>query len=330
MTECEDFSRWLVLVHQFPKGPDSLRVKIWRRLQAVGALAVKNSVYLLPLNDQTREDFAWLLTELRDGGADGVILESRLVDGMSDQQARDLFNSARNHDYDVLANEIEQVTSGLPEGNSMCDHDAIQRARRVLERARNRIAEIESIDFFGATGHDAIKTAIRALNEQTEYRNAGEFAEVHPAGVDSMENLKNRVWVTRRGVRVDRIASAWLIRRWIDTSATFKFVGSKAYSPKNGEVRFDMFEAEFTHEGDLCTFEVLTRLARPDDRALQVVGEIVHDIDLKDSKFARPETPGVATLLNGVVARYDDDEQRIDRGSQLFDDHYQSVIDVTP
>lgn len=147
-------------------------------------------------------------------------------------------------------------------------------------------------------------------------------------GAVALGDLKNRVWVTRRGVRVDRIASAWLIKRWIDPDARFKFVTSQGYSPDVDEIRFDMFEAEFTHEGDLCTFEVLTRLARQDDSALQIVGEIVHDIDLKDGKFARPETEGIANLLSGIVAGNEDDERRIERGSQLFDDLYRFFNEV--
>ena len=146
--------------------------------------------------------------------------------------------------------------------------------------------------------------------------------------VAALQDLKNRVWVTRRGVRVDRIASAWLIRRWIDPGARFKFVAGKGYSPEKDEIRFDMFEAEFTHRGDLCTFEVLARLAKNDDAALHSVGEIVHDIDLKDGKFARPETDGIANLLSGIVAGVDDDEQRIERGGQLFEDLYRYFDEV--
>jgi hypothetical protein len=139
---------------------------------------------------------------------------------------------------------------------------------------------------------------------------------------EAVQDLTRRVWVTRRGVRVDRIASSWLIRRWIDAEAQFKFVAGKSYTTGDREIRFDMFEAEFTHEGDMCTFEVLARLARPNDAALRSVGEIVHDIDLKDAKFGRPETEGIANLLSGIVAGTDDDDRRIERGSALFEDLY--------
>jgi hypothetical protein len=130
--------------------------------------------------------------------------------------------------------------------------------------------------------------------------------------------------VTRTGVHVDRIASAWLIRRFVDPDAAFKFVPAKGYTPEPGELRFDMFEAEFTHEGDRCTFETLCSRLGLADSALQALGEVVHDIDLKEEKFGRPETAGVARLLAGLARRTRDDHERIERGSQLFDDLYES------
>jgi hypothetical protein len=135
-------------------------------------------------------------------------------------------------------------------------------------------------------------------------------------------HLRNRVWVTRRNIRVDRIASAWLIRRWIDPQARFKFVVGKDYVPEPGELRFDMFDAEFTHDGDQCTFEVLLRLLPDGDPALQCVAEVVHDIDLKDHKFGRPETEGIAGLLTGLAAGLDADEDRLEQGASLFENLY--------
>jgi hypothetical protein len=129
--------------------------------------------------------------------------------------------------------------------------------------------------------------------------------------------------VTREGVYIDRIASAWLIRRFIDPEASLKFVPSKGYVPQPGEVRFDMFEAEFTHEGERCTFEVMAERAGLDDPAVRIIGEIVHDIDLKDAKFGREETAGIAGLIGGIALAHADDEQRLARGAAVLDDLYQ-------
>jgi hypothetical protein len=129
--------------------------------------------------------------------------------------------------------------------------------------------------------------------------------------------------VTRKGIHVDRMASAWLIRRFIDPEARFKFVPGKDYRPLPGEVRFDMFEAEFTHEGDRCTFEVLIRKSRLDDHALRAIAQIVHDIDLKDSKFGRSEAPGIARLVAGIALVHREDDERLAHGSAVFEFLYE-------
>jgi hypothetical protein len=145
--------------------------------------------------------------------------------------------------------------------------------------------------------------------------------EVPPA--TEPESLKGRLWVTRRGVYVDRIASAWLIQRFIDPDARFKFVAAKGYEPEQGELRFDMFDGEFTHEGDRCTFEVLLARMELTDPALIAIGQIVHDIDLKDGKYGRDEAGGIARLVEGIAVANQDDRQRIERGSVIFNDLYE-------
>ena len=130
------------------------------------------------------------------------------------------------------------------------------------------------------------------------------------------------MWVTRAGVHIDRIASAWLIRRFIDPEAKFRFVSGRTHQPARGEIRFDMFDAEFTHVGDRCTFEVLLDATRSSDRALRAIAEIVHDIDLKEERYRRAETHGVAALVDGIALAHPDDDARIDRAAAALDDLY--------
>jgi hypothetical protein len=134
-----------------------------------------------------------------------------------------------------------------------------------------------------------------------------------------MVPVRGRTWVTRRGIHVDRIASAWLIRRFIDSDAAFKFVSAKGYEPESGELRFDMFDAEYTHEGDQCTFEVLCRRFALDAPGLRPLAELVHDLDLKDHKFGRAETAGLGAQLTGLTLVHEDDTARIAHGTELFD-----------
>ena len=136
--------------------------------------------------------------------------------------------------------------------------------------------------------------------------------------------LRGRTWVTRRGVQVDRIASAWLIRRFIDPRARFRFVNPHADEVRSGEIRFDMAGGEFTHEEDRCTFETLVRCCEVRDPGVGRIAQIVHDVDIKDGKFGRPEARGVEQVIHGLVAATPDDRARLDRGFALFDDLHRS------
>ena len=142
-------------------------------------------------------------------------------------------------------------------------------------------------------------------------------------GQSATPPIDSKIWVTREHVQIDRIASAWLIRRFVDPAARFKFVPGRSYAPRTGEVRFDMFEGEYTHEGDRCTFEVLLQRAGLDDPALAAIGEIIHDIDLKDGKYGREETAGIRTVMSGIATAHREDEQRLARGAAVLDDLYE-------
>jgi hypothetical protein len=185
---------------------------------------------------------------------------------------------------------------------------------------QRRLAEVASIDFFDSSGREVASGLISALAQSLEGGGQAR-ASLRPRG---FEDLEGHTSVTRKGVHVDRISTAWLIRRFIDPGAGFKFVSGRGYRPSTNELRFDMFDGEFTHEGDRCTFEVLLARVGLDDPALQRIAEIVHDIDLRDGKFAAPETSGVERLVGGLAGRHRDDDVRLARGADLFDDLYES------
>ena len=314
-------ARWLLLIHQLPAKPAYQRVKVWRRLQALGAVAVKNAVYALPAGEQAQEDFEWLLKEVAEGGGEGLICEARLIGGLSDEEVRAMFNKARDADYDALAKEardLGELLAGDTKPTARAD------ARGRLGRFKADAARIVAVDFFGANGRETLDGLLATLDALLQENGPmAVLQEGTPIGRERDGAPMGRVWVTRAGVHVDRIASAWLIRRFIDPEARFKFVPAKGYAPESGELRFDMFEAEFTHEGDRCTFEVLLARARLVDPALAAIGEIVHDIDLKDGKFGRAEASGIAHLIEGLSAANQDDQARIERGTAMLDDLYE-------
>ena len=304
--------RWLLLIHQIPPKPDYLRVKIGRRLQRVGAVAVKNSVYVLPDSEQAFEDFQWLRAEIVSGGGDATVCRAEFLDGLTSEELRHLFRTARAADYAEIAASARERWADARRGRATRPADD-------LARLRKRFHAVAAIDFFGAPGHPVAKAALEALEMEVR---PDDRAEGTPALAANRDAYVGRTWVTRSNVFVDRIASAWLVRRFVDSDARFKFVHATRYRLGPGEVRFDMFEGEFTHEGDRCTFEVLLDRFGLDDPALRSLGEIVHDIDLKDGKFDREDAPGVARVLAAIVRTQPNDEARLERGGALFDQLY--------
>ncbi len=315
-------AHWLLLLHQLPAKPAYQRVKVWRRLQGIGAVAVKNAVYALPATAEAQEDFEWLLREIHDGGGEAMVCEVRLVDGMTDAEIRALFDRARDTDYGEIANEARELDKELGRKPS---REARAEASARLAKLRARLMQVHAIDFFGASGRETADGLLRGIEKRLQELEPATQDRSAMAAKNDIGDLRGRTWVTRTGVFIDRIGSAWLIRRFIDPEARFKFVPVKGYVPEKDELRFDMFEAEFTHEGDRCTFEMLVdRAGLKKDRGLTAIAEIVHDIDLKDGKFGRPEAEGVRALIAGICNSTQDDEERLARGAAVFEDLYRS------
>ena len=283
---------WLLLIHQIPPRPAYLRAKIGRRLQQIGAVPVKNSVYVIPATAETHEDFQWVAREIVKGGGEATICDARFIDGLSDAAVRRMFHDARDRDYRAVAEEAARGGD--------------------LLRLKQRLSDIREIDFFGARGRPAAERALKRLEGGSRDAAPVEKGRLRPG------DYRRRTWVTRRGIHIDRIASAWLIRSFIDPRARFAFVPGKTYDPKPGELRFDMFDGEFTHEGENCSFETLLERFGLTDPALRAVGEIVHDIDLKDRKFRREEATGIDRLIAGICMSEKDDARRLEAGSAVF------------
>jgi hypothetical protein len=321
MTECPE-GKWLLLIHQIPPKPGYLRVKIWRRLQSLGAVAIKNAVYVIPRNEQTFEDFQWVLRSIVEGGAEGSICAASFVDGLTDEQVEGLFRQARDEDYAEISREAESILDSTPPAPSITGEERSELGN-ALARLKRRFATIKKLDFFRATGREAACT----LLEKIEFRLCESERKTiegpdRPEIVDFLE-FRGRTWVTRKGVYADRMACAWLIKRFIDPDASFRFVSEKAYRPRTGELRFDMFEGEFTHDGDHCSFEVMVQRFGLTDKSLLEIGRIIHDLDLKETKHTKPETSGILALIDGIVLSRKSDEDRVERGSMMFDDIYE-------
>ncbi|HEY6173904.1 MAG TPA: chromate resistance protein ChrB domain-containing protein [Kofleriaceae bacterium] len=308
-------ARWVLFMPSIPAKPASVRVKIWRRLQAVGAVGLRGSLYALPNREECVEVFEWVARELRELGGQASICEGRFLDESTDDEIERRFIDARNADYAEIATATRQLAKQLE-----AKRIAPERIAHITEQHAKlvqRLGEITAIDFMHVPGREAVEGLLAAVARALprDGTSEGEPLEV-------IEKPSRATWVTRTGVHIDRIASAWLIRRFIDPAAKFKFVPAKGYASKPGELRFDMFEAEFTHVGDRCTFEVLVERMGLRDAALTAIGEIIHDLDLHDDKFGREEAPGVRSAIDGICTVARDDEQRIAAASPMLDGLY--------
>src|SRR5262249_5511802 len=205
--------RWLLLTHQLPAKPAYLRVKVWRRLQALGAVAVKNAIYALPFSDQSQEDFDWLLKEISESGGEAVIWDARLIDGLTDGEVRALFDTERDADYAAIAEDVRALAkhvAGKPSAAVRAE------AKGQLAKLQARHAEVVAIDFFGANGREIVDGLISGVDAALTDDAPGADVKERAVPHKDSTRLQERVWVTRQGVQVDRIASAWLIKRFID------------------------------------------------------------------------------------------------------------------
>jgi hypothetical protein len=310
----DDPKKWLLLIHQIPPQLNALRVKIWRRLQHVGAVAIKQSVYALPVSEHAREDLSWTLKQIVDGGGDGSISEARFVEGLTDQRIIALFQNARKSDYEKIVQEANLLLAQRPAEGSQ---DAALRMPSQISKLQRRMEQVAAIDFFKTPEKGAAEILIKELISRLDGR-----SQSPAAGTIRFEDLTGKTWVTRKNIFVDRIACGWLIRRFVDRTAAFRYVEPRNYTHLPGQIRFDMFEGEYTHEGDCCSFEVMVKRLNFQDKALSAMAEIVHDLDLKDAKYERSEAAGFHALLSGLAALLPEDEQRMTEGARLYDTLY--------
>jgi hypothetical protein len=300
--------KWLLLVHQLPPRPLYLRAQVRRRLAQVGALPLKNSVYVLPDLGECREDLQWIAQEAVAGGGDASVCRAEFVEGLVDAELQTRFQQASEQRFGAVQTELQRKLSELRRGKPAASGGAtIERLQRTLEAAAET-------DFFNSeAGAKARQLMAEIRNMLRPSKNEASTSAV------SRKDLQRRVWVTRRDPHIDRLATAWLIRRFVDPAARFRFVDPSASTVKRGERSFDMTGADFTHDGDRCSFETMCdRLGLKDD-ALRQLAEIVHDLDLKDSKFGRADAVGVQRLVEGLSAAHADSAARVTAALPIFD-----------
>jgi hypothetical protein len=319
---------WILLIHQLPPKPTNLRVRAWRKLQKLGAVAIKNSVYVLPFNEKTYEDFQWLKQEIESSGGEATVFRAGGVEGATDEEIINAFRKERDEEYTRVTAELQGLTGTVREQKrgGHLSTGRLSGYETELDKLHAELERIVSTDFFGAQGRAAATAAYEQCQEavrasQTQDKRGAKARATQGDALD-ISQYQGRRWVTRRNLHIDRLASAWLIKRFIDKRPRFYFVSEG--ERVEGGIPFDMFDAEFTHQGEDCTFETLVkRFSLGSDHALGEMAEIVHDIDLKDDKFNRLEAAGVNATMRGLSILLKDDRKLLQQCMVIFDGIYE-------
>jgi hypothetical protein len=312
---------WLLFVHQVPADESNLRVRVWRRLQQIGALAIKQAVYALPDSAGAREDLEWLRREVADGGGQAALFVSHGIDADTDHALVREFREAREEAYKAIASEAEALLRAYEHWQSRRRGKAPEIAR-PLDTLRQRFIANQQLDVFGSAGREEVAVLLQRLDA------CGQVPVVASAPARRAPEpgaYRGRLWVTRPQPGVDRMSSAWLIRHFIDPAAQFGFAADVAHVPA-GAVSFDMYGGEFTHRGEHCTFEELSDVFGIRDPAVTRIAAIVHDLDLKDGQFGAPDAALIGTLVDGLGRAHDGDAVLLEHGITLFDALYRGAV----
>lgn len=297
---------WLLLIFSLPSKRTSERVGIWRKLQKYGTLALRNSGYVLPNTPANQERFEWLATTIRGFKGEASVLQVQAIDDLPFDVLKEQFREERKPDYTALIREVQQVKP------------CTQGFSTQMARLKRRFEEIAEIDFFEcqlkAKAEDALYKAEHPVTAQ---------ARVRKGTVSKME-YQNRAWITRPRPGIDRVSSAWLIKRFIDPKASFLFNSNPTVHPE--AVPFDMYQTGgFGHEGEKCTFETLCARFGLADKKVRLIGQAIHDADLDDEKFGRIEGITINQILKGWAKQGIPDDELLHRGMDLIEGLYHSI-----
>ena len=293
---------WLLLLLRLPATHKAERVAIWRKLKKSGAIQIQTSTYVLPDEPARYEAFQWLTQEVRSAGGDATLVRAREIEGLSNEKLIELFNTARAKEYATLRELLRALNHRRRTRSSATFGDK-------LDPARKQFREIRQTDFFNCPRAQDVEMLLRKM----EGTQPGE-ASVPKV---STRDYRGKTWVTRPRPEIDRVGSAWLIRKFIDPKA--KFIFAKKIPANSRSVSFDMLDSEFSHHGEDCTFETLVKRFRIQDNIVRRMGEMIHDADLDDDKFERAECIGIDRVLKGLGREGISDQEILRRGFQCLD-----------
>lgn len=319
---------WILFFYSVPSKPVSNRMKVWRKLAKQGAMQLKGAVYILPFTDDHYEFLQWLVSEIAEMRGEAAFVKIEKVDTMTDPEIIALFNKQRASDYKVVEKtleDIERMLNSTQKGGKLQDLPGIS---DQVTRLTKEFENIKKIDFFSSKEGQSLTRRIEQLTAEIKKHSVTGAKIAIPAAAimpRSFDNYKGKTWVTRKKPFIDRMASAWLIRKFIDRDAAFAFANEKEMETiSRNHVAFDVRGGAFTHSGDLCTFEVLIKAFGIKDKTLKKIAEIVHDLDMKDEKYKALEARGLEDILTGIRKTANDDTEALEKGMAVFEMLYAS------
>jgi hypothetical protein len=300
------------LVLSLPTRNSTVRMRVWRALKDTGCGVLRDGVYLLPAGSVGTPVLAEMESEIRAAGGFAMTVELKLKTAQL-KDVRKLFD--RSADYGALVLKVRTAKTSL----SRLGH---RKARTSLNRLQRSFDKLSAIDFFPGQANLQAAEAISALNRSLQELYSD--GEPRPSRKRLRHLDKNRyqkrVWATRKDLWVDRLASAWLIKRFIDREAKFAWIDHPRNRPRNA-VGFDFDGAEFTHSNNRVTFEVLlTNFSLENDPALAAIGAAVHFLDI--GGIPVPDAKGLETVLTGVKKKARNDDALLSEAARIFDLFY--------
>jgi hypothetical protein len=318
---------WIIFFYSVPSKPVSSRMKVWRKLIKAGAVQLKGSVYILPFNEDHYEFLQWLVSEIAGMKGEAAFVKIEKVDTMKDPEIIALFNRQRASDYQVIEKALEDIERKLSSTQKGGKPQNLPGISDHIARLRKDFEEKKRIDFFSSEEGKSLAARIKQVDAEIKRHSVTGAKMEGPAAIvpQSPDDYQGKTWVTRKRPFIDRMASAWLIRKFIDRDATFVFVDEKDMETvAKHYIAFDVRGGEFTHTGDLCTFEVLIKSFGLKDKALRKIAEIVHDLDMKDEKYKAAEAKGLEDILIGIRKTAKDDAENLEKGMAVFEMLYVS------
>lgn len=303
---------WILLLYQLPTKAETERVRFWRALQKLGSVSIKNSVSAFPDLPLFQKTVLELAAQIQESGGDAIVTQGNFLFGLKPESLAQTYNAQLDVEYKILAQEIRKAVKDIPRNPT---------ANELMRWEHKRTKFTSQFNALSARSLAPLDGIIQCQDSLSEFEKKLKPSKIskQASRAISQKPPTGGTWVTRKDPHVDRLASAWLIKRRIDPEAKFLFVDINKYKKQPGHLRYDVYDGEFSHIGDLCTFEVLARHFKLKSSDVRILAEVIHDLDIGDQKYNRPETEGIRMALEGIARAYKDDHERSDAAMNLLD-----------